>query len=183
MKKFLNEFKAFISKGNVMDLAVGVIIGGAFGKIVTSLVNDVIMPFVVLAVGKNSLSELSWTLRKAVVENDTVVQAALTLNWGNFLQTIIDFLIISFTVFLFVKLMMKAKSMGEKLGENAAALIKKQAHETAKQTAAAVEAEKSAPVAAPAPVAEPTLSAKDISDIKAVLTDIRDALNKQNKAE
>ncbi len=143
MKKFFGEFKDFISKGNILDLAVGVIIGGAFGKIVSSLVNDIIMPFIVLISGKNSLSELSWTLREAVIVNGVITQSALKLNWGNFLQTIIDFLIIGFTVFLFVKLIMAAKNMGDKLSKEALTKVEKRIKKSRKNKGSeAVESEK-----------------------------------------
>lgn len=125
MKKFIEEFKAFIKKGNVMDLAVGVIIGAAFGKIVTSLVNDMLTPFIVLAVGKTSLKELSWVIRAAVIENGEVITPALTVNWGNFLQTILDFLIIAFVIFMVVRTVVKAKTAGEKLSKNTKRIIKK----------------------------------------------------------
>lgn len=145
MKKFINDFKAFIRKGNVVDLAVAVIIGGAFGKIVTSLVNDMIMPFIVLATGKHSLSELIWVLRAAELNaNGEVVRTALTVNWGGFLQTIIDFLVIALVVFIFVRLLMKVKTTGDMLTKHTKQYVKnsrkalKQALK-AKDTAAAEE--------------------------------------------
>lgn len=97
MKKFFNEFKAFISRGNVFDMAVGLIIATAFNKIVSSLVNDIIMPLITWATGAASLADLSVVLR--VAEDGT----KLTWNYGNFIQTIIDFLIIAFSVFCMVK--------------------------------------------------------------------------------
>ncbi|WPZ19654.1 large conductance mechanosensitive channel protein MscL [Geobacillus subterraneus] len=90
-----NEFKKFAIRGNVIDLAVGVIIGGAFGKIVSSLVNDIIMPLVGLILGGIDFSSLSWKVGKAVVK------------YGSFIQTVVDFLIIAFSIFLFVKLINK----------------------------------------------------------------------------
>ncbi len=124
--KFLREFKEFISKGNILDLAVGVILGAAFGKIVTSLTNDIIMPLITLAMGKNSIAELSVELRPAVLdETGAVIQEALTWNWGNFLQTIIDFLIIALVVFLMIKLMMGLKKVSEKAQEGARELADK----------------------------------------------------------
>lgn len=104
MKKFISEFRAFIAKGNVLDLAVGVIIGQAFSSIVKSLTNDIIMPLVTLALGKHSLGELSIVLRESPETGEKLVW-----NYGAFLQSIIDFLIIAFIVFLFVKLITKAK--------------------------------------------------------------------------
>ena len=86
--KFLDEFKAFAMRGNVLDMAVGVIIGGAFGKIVSSLVSDMIMPLLGVLIGGIDFSELKWKM----------------LNYGNFLQATFDFLIIAFSIFLFIKL-------------------------------------------------------------------------------
>ncbi len=100
---FLTDFKNFAMRGNVIDLAVGVIIGGAFGKIVSSLVADIIMPILGVLVGGVNFTELKWVL-KAPREINGVEQAAVTLNYGNFLQVTFDFLIIAFSIFLFVKL-------------------------------------------------------------------------------
>ena len=107
---FLQDFKAFAMKGNVIDMAVGVIIGGAFGKIVTSVVNDLIMPTVGMLVGGVNFTDLKLTMKEAVPEKlneaGEVIEAAVpavTLNYGNFLQTTFDFLIIAFCIFLIVK--------------------------------------------------------------------------------
>lgn len=97
---FLSDFKAFALKGNVVDMAVGVVIGGAFGKIVSSLVSDVIMPPIGVLVGGVDFSDLSVTLKAATEE-----AAAVTLNYGAFLQTIIDFLIIAFSIFVLIRVM------------------------------------------------------------------------------
>jgi len=94
----MKEFKTFAVKGNMIDMAVGIIIGAAFGKIVASLVNDVIMPPIGLLVGGVKFTELKLTLKQAVGE-----QAAVTLNYGNFIQTAVDFLIVAFAIFLVVK--------------------------------------------------------------------------------
>ncbi len=103
---FLNEFKAFALKGNVMDMAVGVIIGGAFGKIVTSLVNDVIMPPIGLIVGGVDFSELKLTLKQQVLDAaGEVLSPAVTWNYGAFLQQVVDFTILAFCVFMMVKMM------------------------------------------------------------------------------
>ena len=103
---FLKEFKEFAVKGNVMDMAVGVIIGGAFGKIVTSLVNDVIMPPIGLIVGGVDFSDMKLTMKEAVMDAaGAVVTPAVTWNYGAFIQQIVDFTILAFCVFLMVKLM------------------------------------------------------------------------------
>ena len=104
------EFKKFAIKGNVIDLAIGVIIGGAFGKIVTSIVNDIIMPLFGVILGKINLKELKWIVQQA---DESKGLAELSVMYGNFLQNIVDFLIISFSIFLFVKLIEKLKRKEE----------------------------------------------------------------------
>ncbi|OGU58681.1 MAG: large-conductance mechanosensitive channel [Ignavibacteria bacterium GWF2_33_9] len=101
---FIKEFKEFASKGSVVDLAVGVIIGGAFGKIVASLVNDLLMPFIGLVLGGVNFKEWKLVLKEAVTAADgTVTDPGVTLGIGNFIQTTIDFLIIAFVIFLIIK--------------------------------------------------------------------------------
>ncbi|KAB7708320.1 large conductance mechanosensitive channel protein MscL [Bacillus aerolatus] len=109
----LQEFKKFAMRGNVIDLAVGVIIGAAFGKIVTSLVDDMIMPLIGLLVGGVDLSNLAFQFEGAVVE------------YGKFLQSIVDFLIISFSIFLFIRLFNKLYHQ-EKVEEEAPPSLSKE---------------------------------------------------------
>ena len=106
MGKFIQEFKEFALKGNVMDMAVGIIIGGAFGKIVSSLVNDIIMPPIGLITG-SSFEDAKVVLRAAEVDTTTgeTLKEAITLNWGSFVQTTVDFFIIAFCIFLLIKAM------------------------------------------------------------------------------
>ena len=106
MKKFLSEFKAFIAKGNVVDMAVAVIIGGAFGKIVTSLVNDIIMPLIGLLVGGLNVTDWKVELKAAEVLADGTINDAIYLNYGNFIQMIIDFLIFAFCIFIALKVIL-----------------------------------------------------------------------------
>ena len=101
--KWVNEFKTFAMRGNVLDMAVGIIIGGAFGKIVSSLVADVLMPPVGMLVGGINFTEWTIKLHEAVVEAGQIVKPAVTLNIGNFIQTIFDFIIIAFSIFLVIK--------------------------------------------------------------------------------
>ena len=103
MKNIIQEFKKFAIRGNVVDMAVGVIIGCAFGKIVSSIVNDLIMPTIGVIIGGVNFTDLKLTLKKAVLEGDKVVSPAVTINYGNFLQTTLDFLIIAIAVFLLIK--------------------------------------------------------------------------------
>ena len=152
MKKFFSDFKAFINKGNVVDMAVGVVIATAFGAITKSLVADVIMPLISLATGANSIKELSITLKEPVLdEAGAVVTDGILLNYGNFLQTIIDFLIIALCVFIFIRVLTKS-------AEKAKALLKKKEEEATAEE----------PAAPPEPSAEEKL-----------LTEIRDLLKEQ----
>lgn len=116
---FLQDFKAFAMKGNVIDMAVGVIIGGAFGKIVSSVVADVIMPPIGLLVGGVNFTDLKWVLKSAEVVDGAEV-AAVTLNYGNFLQATFDFLIIAFSIFMFIKLITRLTERKKKEEEPAA---------------------------------------------------------------
>ena len=111
---FVSEFKAFAMRGNVVDLAVGVVIGAAFGKIVSSLVDGVIMPVIGLMVGGVNFGDLAITLKDAVIGPDgKEVAAAVLFKYGAFLQTIVDFLIIAFAIFLVVKVMNALKKKEE----------------------------------------------------------------------
>lgn len=119
MKKMFSDFKTFIAKGNVMDMAVGVIIGSAFGKIVTSLVNDILMPLLGLATGGVDFNSKAIVLSPAVYEAGELVKEAATLKYGSFIQNIIDFLIIAFCIFLMTKAMTKLTSKLKKQEEAA----------------------------------------------------------------
>ena len=118
MKKMLDEFKTFIMRGNVLDMAVGVIVAGAFGKITTSLVNDLFMPFISWIFGTRDMTALNMVVRPEVVnEAGEVTQAAITIGFGTFIATIIDFLLIALVVFLVVKAINTAKAKFEKKEE------------------------------------------------------------------
>lgn len=106
--KIIQEFKAFAMRGNFIDMAVGIIIGGAFGKIVSSIVNDIIMPPIGLLVGGVNFSDLKFVMKDAVGDIP-----AVTLNYGNFLQVLFDFLIIAFSIFMVIKVMNAAKKKEE----------------------------------------------------------------------
>ncbi len=104
------EFKEFAVKGNVMDMAIGVVIGGAFGKIVTSLVSDIIMPLIGAVTGGLSFTEWKWVIKEGVDEvlgpdGEVITKAVpeLALTWGNFIQVVFDFIVIAFCIFLVVK--------------------------------------------------------------------------------
>ncbi|MGI6479702.1 MAG: large-conductance mechanosensitive channel protein MscL [Salinivirgaceae bacterium] len=110
--KFLKDFKAFALKGNVIDMAVGIIIGAAFGKIVTSLVNDIIMPPLGLLIGGVNFSDL-----KVVMKEATEVAPAVTLNYGQFIQVVFDFLIVAVAIFMLIRVISVAKRKHEEKAE------------------------------------------------------------------
>ena len=114
-KGFIDEFKAFISKGNVIDMAVGVIIATAFGKITTSLVNDVVMPAIGYFIGASDLSKLNIVLQEAVVVDGVETVPAVAIGIGTFLSTIVDFLLVALVVFFIMKASNKAKAVAEDL--------------------------------------------------------------------
>ena len=103
MKKFFAEFKAFAMRGNVLDMAVGVVIGGAFGKITTSLVNDILMPLLSLLTGGVDFSSWKWVLKAASVAEDGTEIAEIAVNYGSLIATILDFVLIAFAIFCLLK--------------------------------------------------------------------------------
>lgn len=114
MGKFLADFKEFAMKGNIVDMAVGVIIGGAFGKIVSSLVNDIIMPVISIITGGEGYKNLKYVITegKAAVDGAAAVEE-VAINYGIFIQNIVDFLIIAFSIFVCLRVIMKFKKKEE----------------------------------------------------------------------
>ncbi len=113
--KIIDEFKAFALRGNMIDMAVGIIIGGAFGKIITSLVNDIIMPPLGLIIGGINFKDLSYVLRQSILDADgKIIQPALTFNYGSFLQNVFDFLLIALAIFMAIKAMNKLRMNQDK---------------------------------------------------------------------
>lgn len=171
MGTFWSDFKKFISKGNVIDLSIGVVIGGAFGKITSSLVADIIMPLVGLAVGGMDVSQWKIVLKEAVLAADgvTVEAAEVAVRYGNFLQMILDFLIIAFSIFCVLRVVMHSKKKAEAQAAAEAAEAKTKADAEAKEAA-----EKAA--------AEAAAAQKKIEDERAeelaLLREIRDSLKK-----
>jgi len=151
MKKFFADFKKFITRGNVLDLAVGLIIGSAFTAIVKSLVNDILMPIIGLVGGK-AIGEWKYVFSEAVVEGGVVVKAEHALYYGNFIQAVIDFVLIAFVLFLIIKIILVLNEKREKFKNRD------------------VVEEAPAPEVVPEPSAEIVL-----------LTEIRDALVKEKK--
>ena len=124
MRKFFGEFKKFITRGNVFDMAVGLIIATAFNKIVSSMVNDMIMPLITYATGAASLAELSIPLRWEMV--DGVKNVTLSWSYGNFIQTVIDFLIIALSIFIMVKVVNSSRERFKEMAEGFEQLTSKE---------------------------------------------------------
>lgn len=160
MKKFFSDFKAFITKGNVVDMAIGVVIGGAFKDIVNALVANIITPLIGLMLGGTDLSDHKYVLQEEVVEIvdgvETVTTPENAVLWGAFLQTVIDFLIIALTIFVVIKVAMAVHNKAEA----AAKRLRKQEEEAIVEEAPA----------------EPEISSTD-----KLLIEIRDLLKKEEK--
>ncbi len=192
MKGFWKDFKAFLQRGNVVDLAVAVVVGGAFGKIVTSLVNDIIMPLISLAIGGASVSDWKWVIKEATYdEANNLLTAETALHYGAFIQTILDFLIIAFFIFLAIRIASKIASASSKglteLKDKATKTLhlnskhKKDnvnAESNATETAEAVAAEneKEATVAEVVETVATTETATTDEETKELLKQIRDLL-------
>jgi large conductance mechanosensitive channel len=110
---FRSELKEFLMRGSVVDMAVGIVIGGAFGKIVTSFVNDILMPPIALVSNQGQFTDLKVTLRQAVIDGAEVITPAVTWNYGAFIQAIVDFLIIGTAIFMVIKAMNSLKRKKE----------------------------------------------------------------------
>lgn len=201
MKKksgFFNDFKKFIARGNIVDMAVGVIIGGAFSAIVTALTNKIIKPFidwiVMLATGGRSLGLYTFLKRVTVIDPETAEKSvdfanSIYIDWGAFIMAIIDFLLIALVLFIIIKAMMSVKQMrddfnnADKREINARAkaiakergISKQEALEVVKAEAEAKKAEEEAAAAANAAPAAPTT--------EELLTQIRDLLAAKNAGE
>ena len=160
--KIIKEFKEFAVQGNMLDMAIGIIIGGAFGKIITSLVNDIIMPPIGWLIGDMNFSDLSIVLKDAHIDPTTGKEmAAVTLNYGYFIQVTLDFLIVALCIFFVIRLMNRLKKVGAHyIGKDA-----KDAETPAEPAAPAAPAE--------TPAATPTKQEE-------LLTEIRDLLKGQN---
>ncbi len=167
---FWSDFKKFITKGNIIDLSVGVVIGGAFGKITSSLVNDIIMPLISLVVGGLDVTDWKFVLKEAVLDAEGAVQTAeVAVRYGNFIQMILDFLVIAFSIFVVLRVIMKAKA-------------RLHAEEEKKVAEAKAQADADAKAAADAAAAAAAEDAKKIADERAeelsLLREIRDSLKK-----
>ena len=112
---FFKEFKEFAMRGNVIDMAVGVVIGAAFGKIISSLVDDIIMPLVGVVTGGMNFTDYKWVIQKAVVDSQTqeVLTPEVTMKWGSWVQTLVDFIIVAFCIFVAIKAINQLKRKKE----------------------------------------------------------------------
>ncbi len=198
MKKLANEFKKFISRGNVVDMAVGVAVAGAFTKIVTAFTNGFISPILALISGDANLVDLKWIVRKAVTHIDeagteVVDVAEVAILWGAFVQTIIDFLIIAFVLFMVMKVFNKAVEMSKEMREDIKDELKpkKLKKEEEERLAAEKEAKEKAEAEEKARAEAEAAAAKEAADAQlaaykaqvaitentqALLTEIRDIL-------
>ena len=146
MKKFFEEFKAFAMRGNVIDMAVGVVIGGAFGKITTSIVNDIIMPFISIITGGVDFSEWKLVLKEAVLDSTGAeVAKEVAVTYGNTIAIILDFIIIAFAIFCMVKAINTMRAKAEELKKK-------------EEEAVAEEPAPEVPAAPPAPTTEELLA-------------------------
>ncbi len=164
---FMKDFKAFITKGNIIDMAVGVVIGGSFGKIVTGLVNYIINPFVAMFVQAGSLDSIKTVIKEAELDaTGAVVAEEVAVLWGTWLQTVIDFLITAFCIFIVLRIIMNVKNRfeSEKLAKAEAEAAEAKAK--ADEEAAALKARQDA-------LEESTLKQAEL------LAEIRDLLKKQ----
>lgn len=135
MKKFFHDFKEFAMQGNILDMAVGVVIGAAFKEIINALVNNIITPFIVLITGKNSLEALKWVIKPEILDAaGEVVDPGVAVEYGIFLQAIVDFIIIAFCIFVVLRIMMNAQKKFD-------ALRHKEEEAAAEEPAAPVEDE------------------------------------------
>lgn len=184
-KKLWDEFKKFISRGNVLDLAVAVVIGAAFTAIVTSLTNDIIMPLINSAVGDGGLFSLCTILKAATLKDGSLDMAnSLVINWGNFIQAIFDFILIALVIFAIVKIINTIRDAGSKLNKQAKREkeLRKRAKKLVKQGVAEEEARAQAEaqlLAEEAPA--PEESAKPT--VEELLTEIRNLLAANAKSE
>lgn len=192
LKGIWAEFKKFITRGNVLDLAVGVVVGSAFTAIVTSLTNDIIMPLINSVVGDGGLSSLCTVLKGVYLEDGTLDLAnSLVINWGNFIQAIFDFILIAIVIFAIVKTINTIRDAGNKFNKQAKRdkeikkrakkMVKEQgiayADAKAKAEAQLLEEEKPAPAAPAKPTVEELLT-----DIKNLLAE-NAAKNGANNSE
>ena len=120
MGKFFSDFKEFAMRGNVVDMAVGVVIGGAFGKIVSSLVGDVVMPAVGVLTGGANFANLKWVIQQASVDAAGTEIPEVAIGYGAFIQSVLDFLIIAFCIFVAIRALMKLKKKEEVVAEEEA---------------------------------------------------------------
>lgn len=183
---FWAEFKAFISKGNVMSLAIGVVLGAAFNAIVNGFVNGIINPLISLAIGKASVEEWVIVLKPEVVDAVTgeVTQAATLLQYGMFIQAIINFLIIGLSLFVGMKIVMGIQNKAKKLAEMAKDKFDRKEEEAEEAETAPVEETPAEPAPAPAPEVAPAHTDELLSEIRDLLkAQVAESVASAKKAE
>lgn len=184
MKKFFSDFKKFISRGNVVDMAVGVAVATAFTAIVTAFTKGFISPLLALLTGDSNLSEAKWVIREAVLDaEEVVITPEVAILWGAFVQAIIDFLIIAFALFLLLRVAFKVSEKARKIAENTKKTLDPKAEAEAKAAAeaeAAAKAEAEAAAAAAKEAADAAAAAEKAREEEQMqlLRDIRDLLKK-----
>lgn len=167
---FFQEFKKFILRGNVVDMAVGVIVASAFTKIVTTLNTKVVMPFVTYIIGGAEVSDIKTVLREEIVEEGVVVQTEIALMWGELIQAMLDFLMIALVIFIIVKVINSVRTKLDKLAMKAKMLLIKEKVEQGEKVEEVVEEV--------APTPEPPKPTTE-----ELLAEIRDLLKASQKSE
>ncbi len=175
-KNFIGEFRKFINRGNVLDMAVGVIIGSAFSKVVSSLVADVITPVLSLLTGKGKLTELAWVLVPAVEESETTAAVAeVSVRYGQFLQYILDFLVTALCVFFAVRIISHLRKVPKQIETGITEFIEEQRRRRNGEPEAENQQTEPALSVAPTPTSSPVPPPSD-----PVLSEIRDLLREMN---
>ena len=176
IKNFWHDFKAFINRGNVVDMAVGIVIAATFKDIVTKFTDAFLSPLIALLTDGTNLSDLKWIIRPEVLDQDgNIVTAEVSLAWGSFLQSIIDFLIIAFFLFLVIRVFAKATNKARELriSKEEKEAMEKAAAEASAKEAAEKQAAENARIAAEAEIAAAKAREKETVDL---LREIRDSL-------
>ena len=191
MKKFFKEFKEFICRGNIMDLAVAVIIGGAFSAIVTAFTNKIIMPVVnyILSLGGDNGLEGAYTFLKKVYTDGSIdLEKSIYIDWGAFITAIIDFLIIALVIFMMIKIIMNISNNAKKLSEKSKHELSKQERKTLKKqglSRAEIKAKEQEAYEARLAKEAADKAAEEANKVttESLLKEIRDLLVAQNKTK
>ena len=190
MKKFIQDFKKFIKRGNVVDMAVGVAVASAFTAIVTAFTKGFISPLIALVSGHSDMSEMKWVVKPAILnEAEEVVEAEVAILWGSFLQAIINFFIVALTLFIVMRVALGMKNRAEKISRNVKNHFSDEDEKQAEaEAAAAAEAEAKAKAEAEAAAKAARLVEEEkaaekarLAREEALLTEMRDLLREMKK--